>query len=448
VTRILATLLLLSALFARAAEAPVSFKKDIAPILVAKCLACHNAEKAKGSYRLHTFDALMKPGSSEDAPVVAGNAAESTLFQLITAKDEDDRMPQKDEPLTPAQIAAIRTWIEHGAKFDGEDRNTALAVLSPPQHRSAPKSYPVAVPITALAFDASGECIAASGYHEITVWNSRSGELVQRIGNIAERVFDLAFSPDGRWLACASGTPGKIGEVKLLDATNGALIKALATTADAVLSVAFAPDGAKLAAGGTDNAIRIWTVDTDKPPLTIEQHADWVLALAFNPDGTRLASGSRDKTSRLFDTATGELDETYNGHSDFVTAATWPDAKSVISVSRTRTAHRWNVKDSKKSSDFSGWDGDITRLIVAGTNLFSASLDRRVRVHDLESKALTLTFDAHNDAIHSLAFHAATKRLASGSHNGEVRVWNAEDGKLLVKFMAVPGFAPKLSRTE
>jgi hypothetical protein len=430
-----------------AADSPVTFSKDVAPIFVAKCLACHNAEKAKGNYRLHTFDALMKSGSSKEPPVVAGKPEAGLLFQLITTANEDDRMPQKDEALAPSQIDIIKRWIEQGAKFDAADRNVALAVLSPPQFPAAPKSYPLAVPITALAFDPSGETLAASGYHEITLWNSRSGELVRRIGNMAERAFDLAFSPDGRWLACASGTPGKIGQVKLFDVSSNFAAKTLITMADAALCLSFTPDGTKLAAGGADNAIRVWDVETAQLKQTIEQHADWVLGLAFDANGKRLASASRDKTSRLFDAATGELDETYTGHSEFVTAVAWAGTNSVVTASRTRTGHRWNAKDAKKTADFSGWEGDITRLVVAGTNLFSAALDNRVRLHELTAKTSLRTFD-HEDAVHALAWHAGTGRVASGSHDGEVRVWNAGNGKLLLKFIAAPGLAQKISRAE
>ena len=431
-----------------AAEAAASFTKDVAPVFVAKCLACHNAEKAKGGYRLHTFDALLKAGSSEEAIIVPGNAAASKLFQLITTPKEDDRMPQKDEPLSPAHVTTIKKWIEQGAKFDGSDRATPLPVLSPPQHPIAPRVYGVPVPITALACDVSGEQIAASGYHEITIWKSDTGALSRRIGNVAQRTFDLAFSPDGRWLACASGTPGKVGEVKLFNATNGQLEKVLTTIADAELCLTFSPDGRKLAAGGADNAIRIWDLTHDTPPLVIEQHADWILSLAFSPNGTRLVSGSRDKSARLFDAATGALEETYTGHGDFVTAITWIDDKSVISASRTRNAHRWNVKDMKKSAEFSGWEGDPTRLLVFGTDLFSASLDGKLRRHILESKVAAREVGRHRDAIHSLALHSPSGRLASGSHDGEVRLWNAEDGRLLNKFIAAPGYTPKLSRVE
>jgi WD40 repeat protein len=426
----------------------VSFTKEIAPIFVAKCLACHNAEKAKGGYRLHNFDALMKPGSSKDAPVVAAKPSESTLFKLITVKDEDDRMPQKDEALPIAQIALIKQWIEQGARFDGADRSIALAVLSPPQHPAAPRAYPVPIPITALAFDASGERLAASGYHEITIWSSRSGELIQRIGNIAERTFDLAFSSDGHWLACASGTPGKLGEVKLFNATNGELARVLITTADVELCLAFSADGKYLAAGGADNVIRIWEIESGKQLHTIEQHADWVLSLAFSPDGEQLVSGSRDKSARIFDTKTGELEKTHSGHGDFVVAVSWVDNKSIISASREKVAHRWNAHDDKKPGEFSGWEGAPTRVIVADGKFFSAALDRTVREHSLDTKEVTRTFEGARDAVYALALHAASKRLAAGNHDGEVRVWSIEDGKSLVNFLAAPGYTPKLSRSE
>src|SRR5262245_49242712 len=78
---------------------PVSFSRDIAPIFLKKCVTCHGPEKAKGKFQLHTFDLLTKGGESKEPTVVSGKPEQSKLFQLITAKDEDDRMPQKDDPL-------------------------------------------------------------------------------------------------------------------------------------------------------------------------------------------------------------------------------------------------------------------------------------------------------------------------------------------------------------
>src|SRR5688500_12819933 len=107
--------------FGVSAAEPVSFTRDIAPVLREKCLTCHGAEKAKGNYRLDTFELLNKPGSSKTAPIAPGKPSQSHLYELLTASDEDDRMPQKDEPLPKAQIAMIERWIREGAEFDGPD---------------------------------------------------------------------------------------------------------------------------------------------------------------------------------------------------------------------------------------------------------------------------------------------------------------------------------------
>ena len=81
--------------------AAISFSRDLAPILADKCLTCHQEKKAKGRYRVDTFEQLLKKGESGDAPVTAGKPDGSVLFQRLVTSDEDDRMPQKDDPLPP-----------------------------------------------------------------------------------------------------------------------------------------------------------------------------------------------------------------------------------------------------------------------------------------------------------------------------------------------------------
>jgi WD40 repeat protein len=142
------------------------------------------------------------------------------------------------------------------------------------------------------------------------------------------------------------------------------------------------------------------------------------------------------------------LETTHTGHGDFVTAVAWPNDKNVLSVSRERKAQRWGAQDDKKAGELSGWDSTPTRLIVLSNRLFSAAMDKRVREHDLESKEIARTFDGARDAVYSLALHAASQRLAAGTHEGVVHVWNTEDGRVLAEFRAAPGHPAKFSRAE
>jgi WD40 repeat protein len=50
------------------------------------------------------------------------------------------------------------------------------------------------------------------------------------------------------------------------------------------------------------------------------------------------------------------------------------------------------------------------------------------------------TFSGHRDWVYSLAIDPSSQRLASGSYDGEVRIWNIPDGQLVTVFTAAPGY--------
>jgi DNA-binding beta-propeller fold protein YncE len=423
-----------------AATGDVSFTKDIAPILAKKCVTCHGPEKAKGNYQLHNFATLMKPGASKAAAVTPGQPLQSELFRLLITADADDRMPQKDDPLPKAQVALIEKWIQQGARFDGPDTLAHLASLIPRvPHPNPPARYAQPVPVAALAFSPDGKQLAASGYHEVTIWDPATGKLLRRVKNLPQRIQAIAWHPEGRWLAVGGGSPGQSGEVALVDGTTGEVAKVLATTIDAVMTLAFAPGGGQLAAGGADNAIRILSIPDGREILLLQQHADWVLGLAFSPDGKHLASASRDRTARVFNLATGDIEASYMGHDSPVSGVAFTeDGKTVYSCGRDKVVHAWAAKDAKKPSKITGAESELFRVLVVGEQVFSAGADAQVRQHKLEDRSLVRVLAGHSDRVYALAAHPSSKWLASGAHNGEVRVWSWEDGKVVASFSATP----------
>jgi uncharacterized membrane protein len=118
---------------------PVDFLRDLKPIIEGKCVKCHNPDKDKGTYELHTFAKLMSPGDEELEPVVPGNPDDSFLFELIATDDEDDRMPPKGDGLSTEEIALFENWILEGAKFDGDHEEVYL-VIPPPEDEDKKKA--------------------------------------------------------------------------------------------------------------------------------------------------------------------------------------------------------------------------------------------------------------------------------------------------------------------
>lgn len=72
-----------------------------------------------------------------------------------------------------------------------------------------------------------------------------------------------------------------------------------------VMSVAFSPDG-KFLAAATGNTVEIWDVAAGKRTAILRGHAYEVMSVAFSPDGKTLASGSDDETIKLWDVAAGK----------------------------------------------------------------------------------------------------------------------------------------------
>ena len=111
------------------------FEKEIRPLLQKHCIECHGEKKQKGELRLDAKSFALKGG--HDGPVlVAGDAAKSPLFQRITSSDADERMPPKGDPLSAAQIATVRAWIESGAAWPENDADRAAAMDKRLQHWS------------------------------------------------------------------------------------------------------------------------------------------------------------------------------------------------------------------------------------------------------------------------------------------------------------------------
>lgn len=429
---------------AMAADAPVSFSKDIAPIFVKNCLACHGPREAKGAYQLYNFELLMKAGESGEAAIAAGKPDGSYLYSLVAETDKDVRMPKDGDPLPAEQVALIKRWIEEGAKYDAPDPKATLASIMPkaPQP-DPPAAYRRPMPITAVAFNNDGKELAVGGYHEVTIWNAADGALLRRIKNVAERVYGLSYSPDGKMLAVAGGTPGVAGEVKIFDPADGKLLKDLGSMSDVCFKATFRPDGAKLAACAADRSIRIFDLASGKEERLIEDHADWVIGLAWSADGKLLASASRDKTSKVFNAENGESQATYSGHGEQVFGVAFtPDGKQVITSGGDRKIHAWNPGDGKKAAEVAGFTGEVFGLVLSGDKLFSSSADKTVQEHKVEKLAAVKKYAGLADSGFTVAYHDGAKRVAGGSFAGDVIIWNAEDGKEVAKFTAAPGYTP------
>lgn len=95
------------------------FQDVVNPIIKARCIQCHNANKSKGDLRMDQVELLKKGG--ENGPVfVVGKGEESDMIKrcLLPLEDENHMPPKGKTQLTEGQVAILSWWIDQGAPFD------------------------------------------------------------------------------------------------------------------------------------------------------------------------------------------------------------------------------------------------------------------------------------------------------------------------------------------
>ncbi|NBV44652.1 MAG: DUF1553 domain-containing protein [Planctomycetia bacterium] len=100
---------------APAADWPERFRTEVAPLLAARCGACHGATVAESGFRIDGRDRAIAGGDSGTAAIVPGDPAVGSLLARITSTDPEARMPADGAALGADEIALLREWIAAGA---------------------------------------------------------------------------------------------------------------------------------------------------------------------------------------------------------------------------------------------------------------------------------------------------------------------------------------------
>lgn len=421
------------------AQDSVSFRQHVAPILLEHCVACHCAKRAEGGYRLDTVEQLVKPGDGAASPIVAGKKDQSEWLVRIQHTDPQLRMPLDSEPLTKESVELLGKWIDQGAKLDGIPITDPLWAITPMKaYPQPPEHYRSNLPITALAFSSDGSQLFSSGYHEVLAWNPSDGALVARFANLPQRIYSVLPSADSNKIFVGGGTPGFLGEVRLLDKATGIVEKEVVRGPDVVLDLALRPGGQELAIAMADNTIRILQLDNYLQKRVIASHADWVTQVAYSEDGKRLGSSSRDKSAKVTDADTGELLGSYPGHASAVRGiACIQEGKQWISVGADNKVHRWELENVKKVSEVA-LGGEPNRLAKDSSSVWIPNADKHWYRFDLASNTISTKQAGHDDWVTALAVHVATGKLATGSLDGSIRVWNLADAALIKTWVGKP----------
>ncbi len=270
--------------------APVSFYRQVRPILQRECAGCHQPSKQGGKLVLTAYEGLKKGGDAGPG-FVAGKPADSVIVQYISG--EKPEMPKNSTPLSIERIALITRWIAEGATDDTPARvEDTISAEHPPTYGASPV-------ITALAYSPDSKLLAVSGYHEILVHNADGSGLAARLVGRAQRIQSVRFSPDGKTIGAVGGAPALFGEAQLWNLAEKKLVQSVTVSYDTLFGASFSDDGTKFAFGGADNRAHVINVADGKEIMRFDAHSDWVLGTTFSQKLDHLITVSRDMSMKL-----------------------------------------------------------------------------------------------------------------------------------------------------
>jgi WD40 repeat protein/uncharacterized caspase-like protein len=193
----------------------------------------------------------------------------------------------------------------------------------------------------------------------------------------------------------------------------------------------FGPDHRWLAAGGADNLITLWDVDSGLELRALTGHQNWINALAVSADGELLASASNDRTIKVWNVASGREILTLKGHTAAVEAVLFsPDRRWIASGSADHTIKLWDSKSGRTLQTLTA-DTPVTKLAVSpdGKTLASGSADGTLKLWNTVDWNLSHTLTKQTKTITALAFNPDNREVVSGTESGELAVWDAISGK-------------------
>ena len=294
---------------------------------------------------------------------------------------------------------------------------------------SAPKARVIGehgMGVIAVAWQPGGNVIASAGQDSaVALWDAASGSVIKRQRPGTAWTEHIAFSPDGKLLATATG------KVLALWDPAGDKVHSFEPLAGSIAALAWDKTGRDLAAASA-GAISVHRVE---PPQFTSRKYAWpaaCLTAAFSANGKVLASGMQDGTVHFWLLQTGK-DSQMRGYGSKVTLTEWSANSRYLATAASADIVVWDFggkgPEGSAPLEFAGHTDRVTHLAFQPTGPWLVSAGRDWRLSLWLPGTEKLAVDAHltGGEITAVRWSPDGKRVAVGEAKGRLAVYELTD---------------------
>ncbi len=366
----------------------------------------HVWDAAEGKHVTDIKWPLPNPVDSETLQALTPDGTAAILSDRegqISIRDLASGRVLKQRALSPSEVEHVAVSPDGALLAIASDSNDLFLwewqSANPPIALGPRRRY------AGVAFSADGKRLAAGGDTKDEVWifNLATHEIERSLTDPKEwpmLVGDLAFTPDGKWLAAANWI-GRAHDftagILVWDVETGSLKHRFTVSGAQPRRVALSADG-KLLAAPMGETLHVWSLETGQTVGgQTTGHTAEVCAVCFSPKGERIVTASDDGTARIWDAVKGrELHRLDHGGKFVRAAAVSPDGTLVATSGLDDKVALWQMETGKQIHALQGhgFVGGWRALQFSpdGSVLSSWGDDNNLRVWDVATGQLKRAF--------------------------------------------------------
>ncbi len=443
----------------------VTYQDNVSPIFRNRCGSCHNPDKQKGGLNLDNYGSAMEGGGSGKV-IEPGDAEGSTLFLVISHKEEP-KMPPNSPKIPDAEIEVIRKWIAGGAlensgskavvsakpkfefKLDPSSLGKPAGTPAMPESLSTEPFVPGAQPSAVVAMAASpwAPLIAVAGQKQVLLYRTTDFHLMGVLPFPEGAIYVLKFSRNGDLLLAGGGRGGQSGIAVAWDVKKGTRVFEVGKEYDVVLAADLSPDHGQVVVGGPGKVVRVYNTADGSLATEMRKHTEWITAAEFSPDGVLLATGDRNNGLIVWEAQTGREFFDLRGHQAAITDVSWRlDSNVLASASEDGGVRLWEMENGGNIRTIGAHGPGVASVrFTKDGRLLTTGRDRFVRLWD-QNGGKQREFEPFGDLALEAVISHDDSRIFAADWTGEIRVWDAKDGRRLANLAVNP--APVATRIE